>query len=148
MWAAPAPPAGVAGKTCGHFAPPPPLPSRFHLLLPSVTRTTHPAVQSIGGEGERRRRRRRRKSRRHSRPLLVFAGPERRRRSSRSEKVRLSKLMYYPPSSLVSFLSSPPEIQADSRPLRHLHRRGSRTCAILGRHCAAPSLSRWYSSSH
>ena len=66
-----------------------PSPSRFHLLLPTVTRITHFAFQSIGGEDERRRRRRRRKSRRHSRPSVVLAGPEHLSQSAYRLKVML-----------------------------------------------------------
>ena len=52
----------------------PPSPSRFHLLLPTVTRTTHFTFQSIGGEDEGRRRRRRQKSR----PRFAAVGGARR----------------------------------------------------------------------
>ena len=84
-------------------------PSRFHLLTPAVTVTTHFAFQTIGGEDEGRRRRRRRKNRRCSRPSVVLAGTERLRRSACGLKVMLATTLaipscIFPPSLPVRFL--------------------------------------------
>lgn len=138
-------------QPCRALCPPPPtVPFTLHF----ITRTTHPAVHSIGREGERRRRRRRRKSQRHSRPSVGLAGPERLHRSACRLKVMLLPTLKILAciSPLSSMVDVPLEIHRDAGGFtmrRRSRRRRSLVLAVFDgieqfRRAAAAVMPVWF----